>query len=1023
MAKIKLVENIVGNTNPAYKFKPTYRQPVTPMATKVNTEIKRQNNVRGLAEVDLNLSEEEKSRKKKIFKLAKMEALVHGDEKLTSIFNKILEEDPSEKYGYHWNETVMNILFNDYVLNNPVYFQKYKNAVPVKKKRRDMSGINQLRSDDDQTTDYKMAAETTAPIKPVGEYPGQLGEINLLGGGRFDTSKWFVQPQNFQPTDLLVFDAKSRSLINIIDHRHLAQQIGQFKNMIGKGIEILDARGTSRANLQNAIARYRVPPQIASTLKQLLASKPQGDMSPSLNEEEVDETTGAVASGSFEKPLEEEQIQETTDSSSSGQYSQPAIWAKNKKNMRFAHKPAWSGGQIVGESYLTDPACFNNYLKTLEIDDFINEQYEMAESIFAEAPEQMDALDKKRFVRHLKNLMINTMKRAGLEPQEYQAHFQAVLDDLKREITTVDPTARFDDITTNQNQLPPRQENHLHNVDDKTDFITQNLGDLPTDEIDNLYRSIEKEEKIGENNDQQIIQQIKKDLSGQGGMQQRPMGANQQQKPMSVPRSDSNKQWNGNWNNEESIDEYDFEDNNLHFSDIKTRGSRSKVRVSDLVRFAQTNPSIDQIRAFASGVNMDINQLYELANHYLENNLGYTGGIDTPEQKALVDLIGVLDNSLQSQEPTGSAVGDIEESMIDNPEQSMSMAADTPMSMKNKSGDDGMGSGGLSMGGNVDNISTQMPSDLSVSTMDSDMPSDELSTTLREMNMNEERKSNSQLLVDKIKKENEKNSKAAQKNADGISNEKVYGFQETGNDIIKGAQYPADKDFYISDDTKLTSFEEIEKNALKAYNEKKGNTHDKQVKRINSKEENKQMTMNRGGGMQDLVYDNKPSEKFEDRMKADMGDDIYKARQDKMKMKAKAPMYNKETQPTGGESNNNKFTDKYNKEDMNETLSASYFDVFNKRKIVEFKFKDAKSIDAVTKDFVKLEMSGFGNQFNNKVNENAEIKTELDKYNFYIKNQEIFKTEKTTITESAQSDAYKKMMHLMKYNPTKYVKK
>ena len=113
MAKIRLIENMVGGAEPTFKCKPTNRQPETPMGANVNREIKKQTAVRGLNEVDVNLSEEEKSRKKKVFKLAKMEALVHNDEKLTSIFNKILEDDPSEKFGYHWNETVMNILFND----------------------------------------------------------------------------------------------------------------------------------------------------------------------------------------------------------------------------------------------------------------------------------------------------------------------------------------------------------------------------------------------------------------------------------------------------------------------------------------------------------------------------------------------------------------------------------------------------------------------------------------------------------------------------------------------------------------------------------------------------------------------------------------------------------------------------------------------------------------------------------------------------------------------------------------------
>jgi len=94
-------------------------------------------------EIDANLSEAEQSLKKKIFKLDKVEALVFSEPKLTAIYNE-MAKNGEEKYGYHYNETIMNIIFNDYILNSAKYLQKYKMAIPKKKKRRDKSGINQL---------------------------------------------------------------------------------------------------------------------------------------------------------------------------------------------------------------------------------------------------------------------------------------------------------------------------------------------------------------------------------------------------------------------------------------------------------------------------------------------------------------------------------------------------------------------------------------------------------------------------------------------------------------------------------------------------------------------------------------------------------------------------------------------------------------------------------------------------------------------------------------------------------------
>lgn len=1235
--KIRLIENDLSGAE--YKFKPTNRTPETPMGTQVNNEIKKQNAIRGLSEIDVNLSEEEKSRKKKIFKLAKMEALVHSDDKLSSIFKKILEDNPEEKYGYHWNETVMNILFNDYVLNNAVYFEKYKNAVPVEKKRRDRSAINALMKDDGETDNNDQKSNETAqpPMQnmsaqftPNSGIDANLDEINLFGGGSFDTSHWFVKPQEFKPNDLLVFNKKTGSLIDILSHANLAQQLPKYKSLVNQGIEIVDPKGTTAQNLKVILSKYKIPREIVNALKTMLAQKPQGQMTTSLNQERYEPTTDAgkalqqklntpkpqsqhslkadqklqgsldnfmdkldqprrtigsstpqekmspslseygedsggqdmhwgmynknnlttsksvfpsaydvaheianqiqtQGDGSFyEKQVEQlvqqhfneisipdyvykkimsddgwwedlyfnlndilskgVQVSETTTSASSGQYSQPAIWAKDKKNMRFARKPAWSGGQIVGESYITDPACFAKYLKALEIDDFLNETYDMAEAAFAEHGSGMSDIERQSLVKALKNVLTNAMKRMGLEPEEYRQNFLTVIEDIKKELNAVDPNA----LNNDQNL----KEHHLDNRDEKIEFIMQNqpyrdrseLEMEDDSEIEAIYNTIEsekeshwlaQEESIQENNnDQQVYNAISKEL--------------QQQM------------------NEFSLEEYSFDDDNMHFSDVTTRGAQNKIRLDKLVQFAKSQPTMDQITAFASGFKMTPERLLQLTQSYLGNNLGYTGGsFDTPEQEALANLMTTIEDAQPQdsmEEPVAPATEPMGESMIDQPETSMSMGATQSMSMKNKDGDSGM-----SLGANVDDISYKQPSTLSVSTtyggddltmepsiseMETDATfvkkdlaalandannsrnsssvqraanelanaSNSLDDMLTKLNdikakygitssdditniidlaaskikqkgmgnsMNENKKHPSQTNLDRIKKENEKNTKQHEKQADGLDNKKVYGFDPANagtEDIIKAAQYPADKDFYIKDETDDVSFEDLENAADKVG--KTGIGPDKQVKRILTPEEEKALAMNRGDGMQDIVYDNKPSQRFEDRMKDDMGDDQYKLRLDKMKMRAGMPMYNKETQPTGGAHMDNKFKHKYNMEDMNETVSASYYNNLGKRQIVEFKIQDVKSIDAVDATFIKLETAGFGNSFTNMVKENHALKGALDDHTFYIKGSEVYKVKNITnqINESKssatpQDDKFKKMMHLINYNPSKYVKK
>lgn len=110
----------------------------------------------------IHLNEVEHSIKKKIFNLSKMESLVHNDPKLSKIYDQ-MAEGGAEKFGYHYNEMIMNVIFNDYVLHDVNYLRKYRNSVARKKKRRDKSGINQLRSQlKPELKDKKEIDETTS---------------------------------------------------------------------------------------------------------------------------------------------------------------------------------------------------------------------------------------------------------------------------------------------------------------------------------------------------------------------------------------------------------------------------------------------------------------------------------------------------------------------------------------------------------------------------------------------------------------------------------------------------------------------------------------------------------------------------------------------------------------------------------------------------------------------------------------------------------------------------------------------
>jgi len=138
------------------------------------------------------LSEVEQSLKKKIFSLAKMEALVFSDPKLSAVYEE-MAENGEEKYGYHYNETIQNMIFNDYVLNSPKYLQKYKMAIPKEKKRRDKSGINQLKkagAEKMDATGTKLKEPTEKELESGQKNEGSVEESTSAGSAAGGSSTY-----------------------------------------------------------------------------------------------------------------------------------------------------------------------------------------------------------------------------------------------------------------------------------------------------------------------------------------------------------------------------------------------------------------------------------------------------------------------------------------------------------------------------------------------------------------------------------------------------------------------------------------------------------------------------------------------------------------------------------------------------------------------------------------------------------------------------------------------------------------
>jgi hypothetical protein len=166
-------------------------------------------------------------------------------------------------------------------------------------------------------------------------------------------------------------------------------------------------------------------------------------------------------------------------------------------------------------------------------------------------------------------------------------------------------------------------------------------------------------------------------------------------------------------------------------------------------------------------------------------------------------------------------------------------------------------------------------------------------------------------------------------------------------------------------------------------------------------------------GMEDLYYDI-ASDKFKERVKKEMGVEIYNKGRERVKLKSEQPLYNKDIQPTETSAQyKKKFEESYH-------VSGKYKDQFNKIKIVDFRL-DESTYNEETDNFIKLNVSGIGNTYSNKVELNESVKNILDDYLFYYddKNDSIY--HKHNIGNINETMDLSKFKHLSGYNPSKYV--
>lgn len=1000
--------------NEDIKFKPTLNKPVNDQSKEFEKNFNRTMKTTApnikLNEVDGVLSEAEQSFKKKIFNLAKMEALVFSDPKLSAIYDQ-MSVNGEEKYGYHYNETIMNMIFNDYVLNSLKYLQKYKMAIPKEKKRRDKSGINQLKKAGEERMEQTGLPKQPKKEPEIRENSEPLTKVIFL-----------VNEKDPQNSDLFAyfpeedFDNKG----NKVGYSH----IGQHGAVDPKYAEE---------------SRPATPEEYADLKSELESIGYNLDVINPANE-----TTGAASSGAYVGPAawkkggnlmeEPNKVEETTTSASSGQYSTKYAWGKGDlmkgKESPVMRKPIWQGGTIIQESnYLTDASGFEKFVEQLTHEkipldaEIINKTTAFNSDTVKgwNAPDtkyEYDILktgqpDKPNFnvVKEQTDKKISTPDELKAYVADKKARGEKGL--TKQDIPLLSGQALYNVAVNSANRLLPMQMhwNDLPDTNSMWDYIDENGGMSYKDFIAAVKEACnDRLSEEGMSLDDLMESNI--DEKAKSQKQQKFMGmVHAIQKGELSPKEVSPKMQKV----AKEMKPSDVED----FAKTKYEGLPKKVDEYLMPDALIGNDIVDiQPRSGEKPFIMKDGGKYQF------ETATYADG-----RKDIV-VYSFSDDVYYDYSKWQKAMGinETDQSMIAKPTSTMANYAQSTSEQ----------------GGNVP-MGTQQTGGMKESKENKDMTLlEELNKELEAysihhqklMKMVEDRKPSALVLRDRVGAENETNFKKDLSQSDTkqiIDVEKELQWKNQQTDVKDPQKLGQD-----IEKNEIKSTDANGDEALKNVGDSDNDKGDEIPKRNLTTKEQEEVNMYRLG-QHSLVYDNEPSKRFEERMKKDMGDDIYKMRQKQLEFRGKAPMYNKDTQPTDKGIDKVQFDKEKSKWNEREGIKESmitgrYIDALGKRHIIDFTLGEVKICES-PEDFFPLDFAGLGNTYNSKTVDNEVIVNEsvinvMNLYKFYTdgKNVVAIKNHVQNLTEFEHkeekpviSEQVNKMKHLFDYKPNDFV--
>jgi len=1023
-------------------FKPTISKPVNQQSKNLEKNFKstiQKSNI-NLDESEELLTEKEQSLKKKIFSLSKMEALVFSDPKLSAIYDEMMaENDETFIYGYHANESILNSLFNSYILNSSKYLQKYKQAIPTKKKRRDKSGIEQLKkvgekkmeknNQNEELTSINVEETTTAgSAGGSASYVGYAGPaawsksgkpaINKpiwTGGALIGESQYLVNPSEFEKLYNFLNEE------NDIDYiQKNSEEYGSLNNMNKDNIDIIkkDIKTKHLDEKQNNELNELYDKFEDANNEALKISKEEG----------VAQHVNELPNGKYEVSDWFDSDQ-TIKSYENGRSLNEKAVSKSQQRFMGMVKAVQNGDlnpNEVGEKIKKAAQT----MKSKDVEDFASTKHK-------DLPEKIDETllsiedtysyeinngnSKENAAEIVLDILtggnfktwaaekINKFIKKIIKYMESKITENMNLNEEQKEVTKVEFLVN----ETNPNDIDLFAYFPEDNYDDEGILKTAYSHVGQHSSCHPRYAEASRPATVEEYTD------LKNELEG--------IGYNLE----IVNNGGVNENIDNEFQEDQINDEP--EDNDCFIQDNTMGGYDVSCDGNFIGNYNEMDDALNAVKEWKTN------------NNFFPN----TWFVSDHGNVSLIDDEG---NSIKE-----------EQSMVEPNPSSMSFK---PTPLDQSSMERGMNSGGGSMMNedNESNIKKNNPAlwhqiqiakktlkmtDAGAAIMGG-MSKEEARNLLKKHNikviedenfdkLNEELEAYSILTKNlKMIAEDRKPSTLVMKDRLGNENQKNFkkDLQHSGTkeiiNVEKELQWK-DQQTDVKDPKKITN--DLEKNELKNT---KGESFknvgdsanykgDEIPKRNLTTEEQDEVDLYRLG-MQDLVYDNNPGKKFEERMKNDIGEKLYKGREAKLKFRAEAPLYNKDTQPTeNGQKKNqyNKYSDvQDNKKSIKESIiSGKFINKIGKKELVHFNLTEVYKLNEnVNNEYMPLDFTGMVISLNENVNNfisNNKFVTDGKKV-FYLKKQDENKNINNNNNDLILEN-FDKIQHLLNYNPKNFV--